>query len=546
MKVTLVNPDTIAADPYWKGSYFVGIGMLSAVLRKQGHDTSLIHITDPGYSRQDFFREIEADGGLPDLFAFSCTTIGFLQVRRCLLWLKEEGIHVPTICGGAHPSVDAEKAIQVEGLDMICLGEGEEALCELVDALEKGKPYHEIQNLWVKHEGQVYKNPLRPLIQDLDSLPFPDRKVWKNWRELFWERRGMANLIASRGCPFKCTYCVNHTYMELFPDKQYVRFRSPDNVIAEMKEILATYPNIEGFNFDDDILYMRRNWSLEFTEKYKKEIGLPFYCNMRPNVCKPDIVSALKEAGCMLVRVGLESGSEYIRNTLLKRELKEEDMVTAFHRLQKAGIPTFSFNMIGLPFETPANVLETVKLNVKAKAAIAQIWIFYPFPGTELKALCEENGFMRKDADDIYGDLHAETVLDITTMTKTQILTYRDAFVSMMEVYTAIEKLPAGVRVAVEKLADWFYQLPFFPLLYRYGRQPRRVYNRLLRPIRTFLRQRKYPKLHPERALMSMEWKVSIVEAWLNRDVEKTVKRKKTAARIQSFAGSDDRNTFSS
>ncbi|MCA9774085.1 MAG: cobalamin-dependent protein, partial [Myxococcales bacterium] len=286
MKVTFVYPDITAVDPYWKGGYYVGVSSLSAQIKARGHTASLIHILNPYYGREDFLKDLEKDGH-SDLYAFSCTTLGFPWVRRWCQWLHDEGIHVPTICGGSHPSVDAEHAIQADHLDMICLGEGEGAMCDLVEALEQGKPYHEIPNLWVKHDGEIHRNALRPLIPDLDVLEHADREIWTNWEELYWEKQGYAAVVASRGCPFKCTYCVNHTYMELFPDKQYVRFRSPDNTIDELKGILNKYPHIHGFNFDDDILYMQRPWSIEFTEKYKKEIGLPFYCNMRPNVCKP-------------------------------------------------------------------------------------------------------------------------------------------------------------------------------------------------------------------------------------------------------------------
>ncbi len=481
MKITFVYPDVQVGVPWWKGYFYTGVASLAAQLKRAGHETGLVHITQPDYGREDFLRDFS--DAKPDVLAFSATTLAFPWVMRSLRWLKEEGIKVHTICGGAHPPVDAEHAVQIEGLDAICLGEGEGAMLDFVSAVQQGKPYREIQNLWVRDEdGTIHRNPLRPLIQDLDTLAPYDRTDWRNFAELHWEREGEAVTVASRGCPYKCTYCVNHYYMELFPDKQYVRFRSVDNTIAELKDIVNTYPYIKGFVFDDDILYMRKPWSIEFTEKYKKELGLPFTCNIRPNICKPDIVALLKEANCRTVKVGLEAGNEYIRNTLLKRDLKASDMITAFLRFEKVGIETISFNMVGLPFETPQTVLETVKLNGESHVSKAQVSIFYPFPGTELQRLCEENGFVRPFREDIY-DYFSDSSLNMDTLTREQIIAYRVSFQVFMKLYGALYRMSPEKRKVPEKILDTIFTSKYFPFISKYGIQPlRQTYRYFIRP----------------------------------------------------------------
>ncbi len=489
MKVTFIYPDLQIGVADWPGYYYCGIGSLAGQLKAAGHHTNLIHIIKPEYSRKDFLTDIA--GSTPGLVAFSATTLAFPWVVNCLQWLREEGIKIPTICGGAHPSVDAENAIRTEGLDMICLGEGEGALLDLVGALEKGQPYHEIQNLWVKHDGQIHRNPLRPLIQDLDSLAPYDREDWLNYTGLLHERDGEAIAIASRGCPFKCTYCVNHFYMELFPDKQYVRFRSVDNVIAELISVVDRYPSIRGFHFDDDILYMRKKWSAEFTEKYKNALGLPFVCNMRPNICTREIVAMMKEANCRKVMVGLESGNEYIRNTLLLRALKAEDMIAAFHRFKEVGIETVSFNMVGLPEETPAAVLETVKLNAVSQVSSPQVSIFYPFPGTSLAKYCEEKGYVRPFRGDVY-DYFNDSSLDMPSLSREQIIAYRISFRPFMSLYRQLYRLPAPVRRIPEMLLDRVFTSRHHTFLAMKILQPaRRLYRDVIRPFLGNLRRRR-------------------------------------------------------
>jgi radical SAM superfamily enzyme YgiQ (UPF0313 family) len=474
-RVTFVYPDLQIGVPEWKGYYYCGVGSLAAQLKAAGHRTNLIHITQPEYTREDFLKDI--DQSKPDLVAFSATTLAFPWVINCLKWLREEGITTPTICGGAHPSVDAENAIKAEGLDMICQGEGEGAMLDLVDALEHGKPYDGIPNLWVKRDGDVRRNPLRPLIQDLDTLAPYDREDWLNYPQLLHERDGEAIMIASRGCPFKCTYCVNHFYMELFPDKQYVRFRSVDNTIAELVALVQRYPFIRGFHFDDDILYMRKSWSVEFTEKYKKALGLPFVCNMRPNICTREIVALMKEANCRRVMVGLESGNEYIRNTLLLRALKAEDMITAFHRFADVGIETVSFNMVGLPEETPANVLETVKLNAVSRVTYPQVSIFYPFPGTKLAKYCEDKGYVRPFNGDVY-DYFSDSSLDMPTLSREQIVAHRLSFRPFMYAYRALYRLPEPWRRLPEKALDAVYTSRYHTFLAMKIMQPARHFYR--------------------------------------------------------------------
>jgi hypothetical protein len=238
---------------------------------------------------------------------------------------------------------------------------------------------------------------------------------------------------------------------------------------------------------------MKKAWSIEFTEKYKKRLGLPFTCNMRPNICSEFIVNLMAEAGCTKVMVGLESGNEYLRNTLLLRSLKAEDMITAFDRFKKVGIETVSFNMVCLPEETPANVLETVKLNAVSNVTYPQVSIFYPFPGTTLAKYCEDKGYVREFHGDVH-DYFSDSSLDMPSLTREQIVAHRLSFRPFMYTYRAIYKLPRPLRFVFEKLVDAVFtsryhtflaMKVFKPLRSSYRDGIRLAYRRIRRLFRT-------------------------------------------------------------
>ena len=183
MKIVFVYPDILPYLPFWKGYYYEGIGSLSSFLKQHGHNTSLIHITKP-ISKENLINAVTNEA--PDLIGFSSTSHAFPIVKKLASWIKEEKILTPVICGGIHPTISPDEAINTEGIDMICRGEGEEPLHELCDKLTKGKDVRRIQNIWYKENNEIIKNPLRPPCQDLSALPFPDRNIFE-YKNLFHE-----------------------------------------------------------------------------------------------------------------------------------------------------------------------------------------------------------------------------------------------------------------------------------------------------------------------------------------------------------------------
>lgn len=431
MKMMFVYPDQVVAHPDWEGYFYCGLGILSSVLKKAGHKTSLIHITKPTVDEKDIARRIEADR--PDLLGFSCTTLAFPLAARIAQLAKQVRPSLTTVVGGVHPSLAPEKVINTPGVDILCRGEGEYALQDLARAIDTGADFTNIPGIWVRNGETVHRNPIRPLITDLDALPFTDRDLF-DYPNMHWEKRGWATIIISRGCAYSCTYCGNHALKKLHEGETYVRFRSVDNVIAELEQILNKYSFVHGINFDDDLPFVKQEFVEEFCEKYKARIKIPFRFNLRPNVAFEDRLRLLKDAGGAEAKVGLESGSDYILNDVLKRHLTVAQTENAFHACHRAGMTTQSFNMVGLPKETPRMVLDTVKLNAKVSPSLIQVSIFYPFPGTQLWEQCAKDGIINPDAQDPT-DYFSDSVLSQDSITQRQVRFYHHRFHNLVRLY---------------------------------------------------------------------------------------------------------------
>lgn len=443
-KVTLVYPDVLEGAS-WGGYYYSGVGALSAVLRRDGHEVSLLHIKRP-VARSEFL-SLLSDQLSPDL----ANVLGFSVTSNMLPFAAEwakwsAGLDAFTIFGGVHPTLAPEKTLILEGVDAVCVGEGDSALPELATALAAGRPPGGISNIWTKTGAGITRTPVRPLVGDLDTLPYPDRGIF-DYPSLYHERQGQATMMVSRGCPYNCSYCCNHALKELYQGLgRYVRFRSVAGVIGELKQVLAAYPFVRGFVFDDDILPLNRRWFEEFAREYRDEIRLPFACNLRPDLAKEDTVHLLKEAGCNEVRFGVESGDDRIRNAVMNRKLSRQDILDAFAACKREGMRAYAFNMVGLPHESVHDMLDTVRLNAEIGADTSRVTIFYPYEQTKLYETSKELGLL---TGRVVTDYAKDSILDIGRTKRTQVLFIRRYFGILVRGYRALSGLPApGGRLA--------------------------------------------------------------------------------------------------
>lgn len=372
----------------------LGIMYISSMLKMGGHTVDLVQ-TD----LEDYIKKISKFS--PDVLAYSTTTGEHKHLIAVNKKIKENFPKIITIFGGPHPTFFPEM-IENEGVDVICRGEGEFIIVDLVNALENKKPIEHIPGLWVKKKGKIYKNQISPLIYDLDTIPFPDREIMygndKNLND-FGEKR----ILIGRGCPFRCTYCFNNRLSGLYgAEWGKIRKRSVGNVIKEVKEIKKKYP-VEFIRIVDDTFIMcSKEWLGEFAERFKKEVNIPFFCNVRANLVTEENVGLLKKAGCFSVFMGVETGDEEVRNTILKRNMTNDQLFKACRLLRKYRIKYGFYNMFGLPVKNALEVdFKTLDLNIKLKPTMAWSSIFTPFPHTELGDYCIKHGYFNGNFDDI-------------------------------------------------------------------------------------------------------------------------------------------------
>jgi radical SAM superfamily enzyme YgiQ (UPF0313 family) len=424
----------------FKSIEWLGIEYLSAALEQAGHQTDLafeigLEGTFYFHSRKKnhtaIIKKIEAFK--PDMVLFSSTTNLFPWVREVAYTIKQH-FSVPIIVGGIHATILPERVITDKNIDMVCIGEGEEAMVELANKLSRGQDYHDTKNIWHKVENTIVKNKVRPLITDLDQLPFPNKDIFYQYG-CFTDR---LYVMTSRGCPYTCTYCFNHQLQELYRETgcPYVRRRSVHSVIEELKLYKDKY-KMKSVHFYDDTFILNHKWIAEFTAHYKKEIGVPFYCLVRANLVTGEIIKALKDSGCMCVGMGIESGNDYIRNHILKRNMSSQQIYEAAKIIKENKIKLVTFNIFGVPGETPKEMLDTMKMNLKIKPDSLFTYTFYPFPGTDLMNTSLHNNYIDSESYeklmDGFGDYQSRSLLRFP---------YNTAAYNMKVILALLNKMP--------------------------------------------------------------------------------------------------------
>lgn len=455
-KVLLVYPDFLEARgaTQMKGSYSEGLASISAVLKEGGHDVSLYHMSVPA-GKEKFMQVIREEAA--DIVAFTAWTFVYPHVRKMLPWVKE-ATGALTVCGGYHATLAPDEVINAEGIDAVCIGEGELPLLELCDRLARGEDTDSIESFWFRKGEKVIKNPVRPFMEDLDRLPMPDFDLF-DYKNFLSSRIKTALVMVSRGCVFNCTYCANPQLRKIYPNRSnFARFKSPAATIAYLQEILRRYPFISYFNFMDSVLPLKRDWFMEFATLYRQEINLPFACRLRSDILDEEIVARLKDANCYLAHLGIESGDEEIRRKYLRRKMSDQQIADSFGWLQKYNIPTLTYNIVGLPHETPRQALKTIKLNARVGAKRTVTSIFFPYPQTRLAEIAREAGFVGEQVD--YGDLVA---LHQPQFSRYEIIFAHRYFRFFVTLYRIAFRLPGFLSRWNEKFLDWLFCTRLLP-----------------------------------------------------------------------------------
>lgn len=378
-----------------------GISYISALLRKADCETRLIVLSRIfGRRNKRLFDDCMRQFS-PRLICFTSISTEYEFIESIARYAKKKYPSAYLLLGGCHVSLNAEDSM-LDIFDALCIGEGEYPVFELVEQMKIGAWPTGIANLWIRKDQRIEKNPVRPLIENLDQLPFPDRDMWVPWVDE--EPGAKLSIMLGRGCPFECTYCCNYALKNVSKGN-YVRLRTPEKIIAELKEMIEKYPwhhevylEVESFGLD-------RNWAMELCEQLKgfnesRKVPLSFGVNLR--IAKDPIpasfYAACKRANIEYLNIGLESGSERVRRESLGRYYSNEEFFTTVSAARGNGLKIRIYNMIGIPGETVYDFQQTMDVNKKCMPENHITSIFYPYPGTKLYSICVKMGLLRKNS----------------------------------------------------------------------------------------------------------------------------------------------------
>lgn len=392
-------------------SYNPGIGSISALLKNAGHTTSVLLISRDLHE-DEVLRRLRSPGCSPDLVAVSVATLQWNRVKELTRWIRK-CLQIPMILGGYHPTLSPEEVLSHPPVDIICRGEGEHPMLDLVEALQRGAPITQIKNLWVKEgaEGffknpsRIFKNDVRPTISNLDRLPYWDREFYltdpytdgMKYITTVYQKEDTFPITAGRGCPFSCGFCNNSSLRALYTGKgRYIRTRSVDSLIGEIDYLISRF-HVTEFEFWDEHFQVSPDWLENFTEEYRKR-GIPFWVALRAEVCRDNVLSFLSMAHCKTVIVGVEHGNEEYRKKFLKKTVTNRELIHAFEKIREFGIGTLSSNMVGLPEETPELARDTIRLNRILKPDLMIFNTWKPLPGTFLYEHALKKGYVIQES----------------------------------------------------------------------------------------------------------------------------------------------------
>lgn len=434
----------------------LAIEYLSSVLKKNGHECVLF--IESG--ERHFLRSALESGA--SLFAFSCTTGEEDWVLETATALKKES-STPIIVGGPHTTFFPQ-IIEQANIDYICRGEGEQAFVDLLEAIgHNPDAIKRIRNIWSKNsDGKIYRTEVRPFIKDLDVLPFPDFGIYAKYKYILTYSKDMYPAMRGRGCPYNCSYCFNKAYKELYNNKgRYLRKRHPENMIAELLWAKQQY-GIRKVNFVDDSFLSFPKWLREFSIFYRDKINLPFIINAEPSEVNEELARIIKEMGCICVRMGVESGNDYLRQKVLNKKVTTEQIKAAAGHIKRHGIKLATYNILGLPDETLDNAIETYKLNKEIRADFIQCSLLQPYPGTAINEYVKKKGLLKDDSGldasfFVSSKIKLKNEKEITNLQK------------LMQVFTQLKMPLFAVRSIIKLPKNPIFHL-IFKLSFLYGK----------------------------------------------------------------------------
>ncbi|MFQ5713575.1 MAG: B12-binding domain-containing radical SAM protein [Candidatus Scalinduaceae bacterium] len=371
----------------------------------------------------------------PQLIGFSVVEPTYTIAYNLLNSIRDIKGKSKVIFGGIYSIFAYNKIIKNPLVDMVCYGEGEETIVKVCRNISANVSLKDLENLVIKEDGQIFVNR-KSSLSDLNKLPNLDFSLYE--KERFYKPVGgrvlkMAPVEFSRGCPYTCTYCADPALTASFKESgRWFRQKDNKRTIDEIECYLKEY-NIEYFYFiSESFLSMGEKKFNEFIEYYKS-IKIPFWFNTRIETISHEKLEKLETINCNRISIGLESGSEYIRKKLLRRNYSNDYFLEKFRILSEHNISVSVNNIIGFPDETREQIFETIDLNRNIKAESFGAYIFQPYQGTSLRDYCVRKGYIPEDY--LAEDVHFSSGLTMPQIT-------REEIGGLQRTFTLYTKLP--------------------------------------------------------------------------------------------------------
>jgi len=409
MKIVLISTSTFPSDQ--------GIRTISAVLKKAGHDVRLVFMAlSEDYSRNYSTQELEQlaqickGAGLIGVNSYASTA---KRAARIISYLKRMGM--PIVYGGVHPTISPDDCIKYSGIVMV--GEGEEAIIDLVKAIEKKKPLDKIKNLWIRKKeksgiDKIIKNPVRNLLDNIDSLPFPDYEIESHYilekgRIRQFDERDLAGAIfflTGRGCPYRCDYCSNSLFNRLYEGKRkkIIRWHSPEYIIECILYLKKKFNSLKYFDIRDDTFSFRTLEDIKkFCSLYKEKVRMRFKCLADPKTVTEEKIKLLVDAGCTDIIVGIQGG-ERTNAEVYHRMQTDEDILRTARIINKyKDRLAVMYDVITCnPYEKPEDIIALIRLLQKIpKPYFLSVNNLVFFPGSQLYNRAKLDGTIKTEKD---------------------------------------------------------------------------------------------------------------------------------------------------